>query len=321
MQPQIESNAEVSVFEPRPVDAFLRSLVSRNLSANTVEAYGRAIRRLGASVGRDPIEADHATLGNWIAGLRASGLSSASVALHVSAVREFLGWARSRGIREDNPLKSKEYAIKRSEVSGHRTWSGMEPEAVSKLRAFAENAVSTTEDSPQRARALRDLALVILLSRGALRASEAADARIEDFKRSTAHVYVLEVLGKGSKRRTIPFGQSDAGWLLRWRSARKDILKAGADLTRGPFLLTESGNAFTGRTGIEKRFDAIVTGAGLPKSHPHAMRHARVNQIANSGPIQIAQQFAGHSSPDVTMGYTRRSAKDLIEGLEKGGML
>jgi len=82
--------------KPRPdpaasdpeVEGFLALLTARR-APKTVEAYRRDLRALGDWLGGPPSKATHDDLERWLAELRAAGLSPATIARRVAAVRSF----------------------------------------------------------------------------------------------------------------------------------------------------------------------------------------------------------------------------------------
>ena len=76
--------------DPPPSSAFWVPAISAQRRApKTVEAYRRDLRALGDWLGGPPSKATHDDLERWLAELRAAGLSPATIARRVAAVRSF----------------------------------------------------------------------------------------------------------------------------------------------------------------------------------------------------------------------------------------
>ena len=72
------------------VDGFLALLAARR-APKTVDAYRRDLRALGDWLGGPPSKATSEDLERWLADLRAAGLSPATIARRIAAVRSFFG--------------------------------------------------------------------------------------------------------------------------------------------------------------------------------------------------------------------------------------
>src|ERR687885_658016 len=174
------------------VDGFLALLATRR-AARTVDAYRRDLAAfadwLGAPVARATVE----DLETYLAELRAAGLSAATIARRVAALRSFFRHQTLLGARTDNPAA--ELDLPRRHRRLPRTLSPAEAERL------VEAAAGKTP------RALRDRALVELLYGAGLRVSEAvgltkADVDIE--------ARLVRALGKGDKERVVPIGRPAA---------------------------------------------------------------------------------------------------------------
>src|SRR5256886_9122188 len=148
--------------EPPPrdpeIDGFLALLATRR-APKTVDAYRRDLAALAAwldgPVGRITTE----QLEQYLAELRAAGLSPSTIARRVAAIRTFFRHQALLGGRSDNPAAELDLPRRRRTLP--RTLSPAEAERL------VEAASGTTP------RALRDRALVELLYGAGLRVSEA----------------------------------------------------------------------------------------------------------------------------------------------------
>src|SRR5689334_24818628 len=138
--------------------AFLALLAARR-SPRTVDAYRRDLARLAEFLGKPLAGATLAELEYYLAGLRAEGLSAATISRRTAAARSFFRHLQLLGPRADNPAA--ELALPPRVRRLPRTLS---PGEVERLIAAA-NGVTP--------RALRDRALVELLYGAGIRVSEA----------------------------------------------------------------------------------------------------------------------------------------------------
>src|SRR5438132_63125 len=140
------------------VEGFLALLAARR-APKTVDAYRRDLRALGDWLGGPPSKATGEDLERWLAELRAAGLSPATIARRVAAVRSFFRHLILLGVRTDSPAAALELPRRRRRLP--RTLSAAE------AQRLIEAAPGTTP------RSLRDRALVELLYGAGLRVSEA----------------------------------------------------------------------------------------------------------------------------------------------------
>src|SRR3954454_8490137 len=153
---------EATVVETPPVDpeveGFLALLATRR-APKTVDAYRRDLKALAGWLDRPVGQITTEQLEQYIAELRAAGLSPATIARRVAAIRSFFRHQMLLGARADNPAAELDLPRRRRTLP--RTLSAAEAERL------VEAASGTTP------RALRDRALVELLYGAGLRVSEA----------------------------------------------------------------------------------------------------------------------------------------------------
>src|SRR5947208_953040 len=95
------SNTERVTDDPA-VDGFLALLAARR-APRTVEAYRRDLAALAEALGRPVGSASREDLELYVADLRANGLSAATIARRVAAIRSFFRHQVLLGARTDNP--------------------------------------------------------------------------------------------------------------------------------------------------------------------------------------------------------------------------
>ena len=141
-------------------------------------------------------------------------------------------------------------------------------------------------------------ALAYLLGINALRASEAAAVRIEDYAETLRGHRVLHLVGKGNKPATMPLTVPVLRVLEACRGER----------TEGPLVLRPvSGQADRpARLLPDGRSDR--EGRRHPARHisPHSLRHAAITNALDAGvPLRDAQILARHADPRTTERYDR----------------
>src|SRR5579885_3752559 len=90
----------------KAADQFLRVLRQRNASAHTIKAYAGDLESFASYIGpRDWNRIDHVAIRGFLSHLYEQGLSKASVARSLAAVRSLYRWLAQEGVVEQNPAK------------------------------------------------------------------------------------------------------------------------------------------------------------------------------------------------------------------------
>ena len=279
--------------------------VERRLAGRTLAIYGEAFDRLqrfalAASVPLRQAETQH--IRRWAAHLHGQGLAPRSIAIALSAWRGLYRWLGGEGRVAVNPAAG---------VRAPRAAKPL-PKALSVDHAVALVEHRSVGGDP--ALAARDACVAELLYGCGLRVGElvgldlvasAEAAGWIDAADASAHV-----LGKGSKRRSVPVGkpalQALAAWLaLRGEIARPDeralfVGRRGARLTPGQ---------------VRSRLKALAIAAGVPAHvHPHMLRHSFASHVLqSSGDLRAVQEMLGHASISTTQIYTHLDFQHLAK--------
>jgi len=140
-------------------------------------------------------------------------------------------------------------------------------------------------------------ALAYLLGINALRASEAASVRIEDYADILRGHRVLHLVGKGNKPATMPLTVPVLRVLEACRGQR----------TCGPLVLRPVSGQPIDRRDAYRMVTRIAKAAGIPRQiSPHSLRHAAITNALDAGvPLRDAQILARHADPRTTEQYDR----------------
>ncbi|MFE7223518.1 tyrosine-type recombinase/integrase [Nocardioides sp. NPDC057577] len=140
-------------------------------------------------------------------------------------------------------------------------------------------------------------ALAYLLGVNALRASEAAAVRIEDYTETLRGHRVLHLVGKGDKPTTMPITVP----VLRVLDACR-----GERTTERLILRPTSGKSIDRRDAY-RTVTRAAKAAGIPRHiSPHSLRHAAITNALDAGvPLRDAQILARHADPRTTEHYDR----------------
>jgi integrase/recombinase XerD len=275
---------------PTPVpdpelDAFLAVSAAR-LAPRTVEAYRRDLTGLDAWLGKPAATATTEELERWVAELRGTGLSPATIARRVASLRSLFRHLILIGAVTENPAA--ELDLPRRVRKLPRTLSPGEAERL------IEAAAGTTP------RALRDRALVELLYGAGLRVSEAVGL---DRAGVDLDQRLVRAVGKGDKERVVPIGRQAVDALRRYLSRGRPHL----DRRHRPELfLNAQGGALT-RAGAFLILRRLAGKAGLEpeRVHPHLLRHSFATHLLEGGAdLRSVQEMLGHADLSTTELYT-----------------
>jgi len=273
------------------IKAFLDYLkVEVGLADNTIIAYRRDLRRFGQHCLdhqlADPYAISPLVLQNYVRRLHNEHLATASIARHMASIKMFLRFHLLIG-QVDRDLCSV--------LETPKTWRRL-PNVLDRQRT-TQLITAVDPDDPLY---LRDAALMELLYATGMRASEAADLKVEDVNFQVGY---LRCFGKGRKERIIPVHQ-----------VALDALKHYLEGLR-PQLVRESNypNLFVSRTGrplsrveVWRIVRRAARRAGLiGKVTPHTLRHCFGSHLLQGGAdLRVVQELLGHADVTTTQIYT-----------------
>ena len=276
----------------RDVEGFLALLAARR-APRTVDAYRRDLASVAAWLGGPLARATRDDIERYLAELRAAGLTAATIARRVAALRSFYRHQMLLGARTDNPAAELELPRRRRTLP--RTLSPSEAERL------IEAATGTTP------RSLRDRALTELLYGAGLRVGEAVGLAKTDVD---LHARLVRCIGKGNKERVVPIGRAAAEALRRYLAHGRPYL----DTRHRPELfLNARGGALT-RAGAFLILRRLAAKAGLEpeRIHPHLLRHSFATHLLEGGAdLRTIQELLGHSSLSTTQVYSHVDGKRL----------
>ncbi len=271
------------------VAAFAQHLSrDRRRSVHTIRAYVATAERLTVYLGAVHVP-DAQELRGFLASRRSDGLSNASAARELSAVRcfvEFIGGADAM-----------------PRIKGPRVKKGV-PRPVSPGEAIAL-AEDVAEQADEAWISARDWAVLLLLYGAGLRIGEACGLTGAIMPLGAT----LSVTGKREKTRLVPLLPQVRHAIERYvglcphQFARDEILFKGM---RGgplnPAIIRRSVRAARGRLGLATR------------TTPHALRHSfATHLLARGADLRSLQELLGHASLSSTQIYTSVDAAHLLD--------
>jgi integrase/recombinase XerD len=270
------------------VEGFL-ALLATQRAPKTVEAYRRDLTALSAWLDGPIARITTEQLEQYLAELRAAGLSPATLGRRVAAIRSFFRHQTLLGARTDNPAAELDLPRRRRTLP--RTLSPAEAERL------MEAASGTTP------RALRDRALLELLYGAGLRVSEAVGLQKASVD---LEARLVRCVGKGSKERVVPIGRQAVVALRRYLARGRPFLDSRH---RPELFLNARGGGLT-RAGVFLILRRLAGKAGLEpeRVHPHLLRHSFATHLLEGGAdLRSVQEMLGHADLATTELYTHVS--------------
>jgi integrase/recombinase XerD len=274
-------------------------LIEKGASGNTLEAYGRDLKRYLTFLEQRGISEARSvapqTVVDFLVQIKSEGLSANSMNRALAALRGFYNYLLQESVLEESPLAHIELA---------KVWMRL-PDTVSQEemnRILSGPEVSTPSG-------LRDRAMLELLYATGLRVTELIGLSMNSIN---WQVGFLVVMGKGGKERVVPVGKTAYDFVRRYvDEARPKFVRSK---TTEVLFLNRFGRAFT-RQGLWKIIVGYAQKAGLQKNvHPHTFRHSFASHLLEGGAdLRAVQVMLGHSDISTTQIYTHVTRERLKE--------
>ena len=281
------------------LDRYLAHLrVERGLLPATLESYARDLREYLDWL-RVPSLADvtEPMILQHLAALHVRGLSRASQARHLAAVRGLHKFANAEGLTPGDPSEQIEAARGTRPLPNFLTI-----DEVDRLLAAPP---------PDSAQGVRDRAMLEVLYASGLRVSELVALPLSAIDPATG---IVRVRGKGGKERIVPVGERAKAALSAYFAAPRQKLLG---MRRSPDLfVTPRGSRMT-RQGFWKLIVRYARAAGISsRVSPHTLRHSFATHLLQRGAdLRAVQAMLGHADIATTQIYThvdRERLKTII---------
>ena len=296
------------------IGAFLDAQAAEAGAArNTLLAYGRDLRDLSdwlgarglalAGLTRDQVE-------DYLSHCDAQGLSRATRARRLSAIRQFTRFALEEGWREDDP------AIRIAGPGRAKRIPRTLDQA--QIQALLDAAPGIGRGRIDRT---RNICMIELLYATGMRVTELVSLPVAGCRGDPA---VLVIRGKGGKDRMVPLGQAARTALRDWLEIR-DNAPQGSPLYRllagrgARWLFPAPGAAgHLPRQSFSRLLGQMAVAAGIDPARvtPHVIRHAFATHLLEGGAdLRSIQMLLGHADLGTTEIYTHvlnHRMRDLV---------
>ena len=270
--------------------------VEKGLSLNTLESYSRDLNRFVSFLeksGIDPLSAEHQDVLSFLMHLRNEGLKIRSCTRSLIAVRSFYKFLQREGIYESSPTLK---------IDIPKYWNKL-PEVLN--IAEVEKLLETPDlNTPL---GIRDKSMLEVIYATGLRVSELVSLKMENINHQVGY---LTTMGKGSKERVIPLGETALHWIKEYITIVRVVLLR--ERSSSVLFLNYAGRRMT-RQGFWKIIRSNALKAGIAKKiSPHILRHSFATHLLERGAdLRSLQVMLGHSDISTTQIYTHVNAERL----------
>ncbi len=286
--------------------------VEKRLAARTVELYTLDLQKLEqqalkASVALTDVQNMHVR--RWVAQMHSAGRSGRGIALVLSGWRGFYTWLGREGLIHGNPVQ---------DVRAPKAAKPL-PKALGVDEAVQLAGYQNVQEDADRHLEARDQCITELLYGCGLRIGELVGLDVQASSQARGWIDLdaaeAHVLGKGSKRRSVPVGRMALQSLRQWLALRGDWVRpasgAASSLVQ-PLFINQRGTRLTPqhiRVRLKQR--SLQAGLATPV-HPHMLRHSFASHVLqSSGDLRAVQELLGHANITTTQVYTRLDFQHL----------
>ena len=293
------------------VEGYLQVLANeRGASAHTLRAYQRELDgfaafiagRFGGSQSPEQTVAaiEHTHIRAYLATLYERGLSKASAARALAAIRSWFKWLARTGLVQQNAAS----LVATPKLPRHLP-------RVPSIEQMNRVVDSVGEDAASWP--ARDRAILEMLYGCGIRNAELTGLNLEDIHWANDAVLIR---GKGQKQRYVPLGDAAAQAVRLYQAERQARLDAASRKTDALLLnLHLRGSGRLSTRSVARIVKQIAVQRGLPSDvHPHTLRHAFGTHLLEEGAdLRSIQELLGHERLSTTQRYTQLTASQLTQ--------
>jgi len=292
-------------------EEFLRVLENeRGASAHTVRAYRREVgdfvAYLGVEVGEGAriAEVEHLHIRAYLGVLYERGLTKASAARALAAIRSWFKWMAKEHKIAQNPAA----LVSTPKLPKHLP----RVPSMEEVNGLLNSMEGLSEKDEAAAWPERDRMIFELLYGCGIRNSELVGIDMADIRWKNDAILVR---GKGRKQRYVPLGDEAAVAMrtyLPLREARLRVAGKAGLVADGPLVtnMRARGNARLTTRSVGRIVKRIALSRGLAADvHPHTLRHAFGTHMLEEGAdLRAIQEMLGHERLSTTQRYTHLTA-------------
>ena len=267
--------------------------IERRLSVHTLSNYQRQLNQIVQIFNANGItdwgQVTPSAVQFMLAQSRKQGLHEKSLALRLSALRQFFSYLNRQGELNINPASGIS-----APKQGKHLPKNIDNEQIQQL--LADDSKSPID--------LRDKSILELMFISGLRLSELQGLNLNNINIRAREV---RVVGKGNKERLLPFGRYASQAIQQWLKVRSLFNPKDEAL-----FVSQLGNRLSHRA-IQKRVETWGRRQGL-NSHlnPHKLRHSfATHMLEATSDLRAVQELLGHRHLSTTQIYTHLDFQHL----------
>jgi integrase/recombinase XerC len=285
--------------------------VEKRLAERTVALYTEDLAKLAAHAMQANValpQVHNAHIRRWVAQMHSQGRSGRGIALILSGWRGFYTWLGREGKIDANPVQD--------------VRAPKQPKPLPKALAVddAVQLVSFGVDTDDPRLEARDAAMTELLYGSGLRVGELVglDVQASSSAKGWLDLQAGEayVLGKGSKRRSVPLGAKSVEALQKYLATRAELLPTTA-VDQAALFVGKNGTRLTAQSIWQRlKRRSLLAGLATPV-HPHMLRHSFASHLLQSSQdLRAVQELLGHANITTTQVYTRLDFQHLAKAYD-----
>ena len=305
------------------VDGFLSMLVNeRGASRHTIRAYTRELASFLSFIqsrGKTlPSEVDHTLIRSYLGTLLVAsgkrGLSKASTARALAAIRSWYKWLAKMGHVDQNPAR----LVATPKLPKHLP----RVPTIEQMNRVADGLQKSGPASqPASTWPERDRVIFELLYGCGIRNAELCGINLPDIEWANEAV---RIRGKGNKERYVPLGEAAVIALRGYLPQREQRLQSiGKDTSALLIDARVKGDAshqvrLTTRS-VGRIIKRLAIYHGMPtETHPHTLRHAFGTHMLEEGAdLRAIQEMLGHERLSTTERYTQLTSTQVTRVYDK----
>ncbi|HEX3438139.1 MAG TPA: tyrosine-type recombinase/integrase [Pseudacidobacterium sp.] len=289
------------------VNEYLAVLANeRGSSTHTLRAYERELHNFashlidtfGAAVEIKRIEHQH--IRTYLGKLYEKGLSKASAARALAAIRSWFKWLARTGYVEQSPAA----LVATPRLPKHLP----RVPTIEQMNRAVDGVSEQLAAWPERDRVIFEL-----LYGCGIRNAELVGLDLKDIHWANEAILVR---GKGRKERYVPLGDAAAQVLRAYLPEREARLQAAGKQSDALLLNAKlRGNCRLTTRSVGRIVKALAIANGLPAEvHPHTLRHAFGTHMLEEGAdLRAIQELLGHERLSTTQRYTQLTVGQVAE--------
>ncbi len=301
------------------VDAYLKVLANeRGASAHTLRAYDRELHGFAAWLAEragapEVAQIEHTQIRAYLGTLYERGLSKASAARALAAIRSWFKWLARNHHIEQNAAS----LVATPRLPKHLP----RVPSIEQMNRVVDSVCDDAASWPAR-----DRAILEMLYGCGIRNAELTGLNLDDIHWANEAILVR---GKGQKQRYVPLGDTAAAALRAYIAERAARVAAASEekpvQTPALFLrlqlqgLARGGQGRLTTRSVGRIVKRIAILRGLSSDvHPHTLRHAFGTHLLEEGAdLRAIQELLGHERLSTTQRYTQLTTAQLTAVYDK----